>query len=104
MDNQQNANAQGMYESSVTDKAAVRASHILVATEAEALALKNEIEAGKMTFADAAAKYSKCPSGARNGGDLGFFGRNQMVKPFEEAAFTLPLNVVSDPVQVTGIR
>ena len=113
MDNQQNANAQGMYESSVTDKSAVRASHILVATEAEATNLKNEIEAGNISFADAAAKYSKCPSGARNGGDLGFFGRNQMVKPFEEAAFSLPLNVVSDPVQtqfgyhliqVTGIR
>ena len=112
MDNQQNANAQGMYESSVTDKSAVRASHILVATEAEATNLKNEIEAGNISFADAAAKYSKCPSGQR-GGDLGVFGRGQMVKPFEEAAFSLPLNVVSDPVQtqfgyhliqVTGIR
>ena len=113
MENGQSANAQGMYESSIDAKSAVRASHILVSTEEEALKLKSEIEAGNMTVADAASKYSKCPSGARNGGDLGFFGRNQMVKPFEDAAFSLPLNVVSEPVrtqfgyhliQVTGIR
>ena len=76
----------------------VKASHILVSSEAEAEKLKKEIENGEITFEDAAKKYSTCPSG-KNGGDLGYFGRNMMVKEFEDAAFTLPLGKVSDPVQ-----
>jgi len=90
------AEAKTMYESPARSE--VRASHILVDTEAEALKIKADIEADKITFADAAMRYSKCPS-KRNGGDLGFFGRGQMVKPFETAVFTLPLNTVSDPVR-----
>ena len=80
------------------NRTVVRASHILVDTKDEALSIKNEIDNGKITFADAAAKYSKCPSGQR-GGALGVFGRGQMVKPFEDAAFSLPLNTVSEPVR-----
>lgn len=76
----------------------VRASHILVETEAEALNLKNDIEQGNSTFESCAQIASKCPSG-KKGGDLGFFGRGQMVKQFEEAAFTLPVGEVSDPIQ-----
>ena len=94
--NSTQANADNLYESPI--RTTVRASHLLVDTEEQALSLKNDIEAGKISFADAAAKYSKCPSGQR-GGDLGMFGRGQMVKPFEDAAFTLPLNQVSEPVQ-----
>ena len=75
----------------------VRASHILVATEAEANSLREEIVNGK-NFADAAAEFSKCPSGAA-GGDLGFFGRGMMVKPFEDAAFELEVGELSQPVQ-----
>ena len=75
----------------------VRASHILVATEEEANNLRNEIINGK-NFADVAAEYSKCPSGA-NGGDLGYFGRGMMVKPFEYAAFELEVGELSQPVQ-----
>lgn len=75
----------------------VRASHILVSTEQEAENLRNEIAGGK-NFADAAAEYSKCPSGA-NGGDLGYFGRGMMVKPFEDAAFELEVGELSKPVQ-----
>lgn len=75
----------------------VRASHILVATEEEANNLRNEIINGK-NFADVAAEYSKCPSGA-NGGDLGYFGRGMMVKPFEDAAFELEVGELSQPVQ-----
>ena len=41
--------------------------------------------------------YSMCPSG-RNGGDLGYFGRGQMVKEFEKTAFNLPVGQVSNPV------
>ena len=75
----------------------VKASHILVKTEAEAIALIKEIEAGK-SFAQAAAEKSLCPSG-RNGGDLGSFGRDVMVKPFEDAAFSLRVGEISKPVQ-----
>ena len=75
----------------------VRAAHILVASESKANALKNRIENGE-SFASVARKYSSCPSG-EYGGNLGYFGRGQMVKEFEDAAFSLPVGVVSDPVQ-----
>jgi peptidyl-prolyl cis-trans isomerase C len=75
----------------------IKASHILVETESEAINLKEEILSGK-SFADVAAESSLCPSGA-NGGDLGFFGRGQMVSEFENAAFDLNVGVVSEPVR-----
>jgi len=75
----------------------VRASHILVGTEQEANDLKARIEAGE-SFADLAKQYSSCPSG-KSGGDLGYFKKGQMVKPFEDAAFSLPVNKVSNPVK-----
>ena len=75
----------------------VRASHILVKTEEEALNLYNEIKNGA-SFADLATENSMCPSG-RNGGDLGFFGKGMMVKPFEDAAFDLEVGEISQPVQ-----
>ena len=76
----------------------VRASHILVKTEEEAKKLLEEIQTGKSKFEDLAALESLCPSGAR-GGDLGFFTEGQMVKPFEEAAFSLKKGELSNPVQ-----
>lgn len=76
----------------------VRASHILVSSQEEAIKIKNDIETGKMTFEQAAMRYSTCPS-AQNGGDLGYFGRNRMVVPFERAAFSLPVGMISDPVK-----
>jgi len=75
----------------------VKASHILVKTEEEALNLKKEIENGK-DFAKAATEVSLCPSG-QNGGDLGFFSRGQMVKEFEDAAFSMKKGEVSNPVK-----
>ena len=76
----------------------VRASHILVKTEDEAKKLLAEINGGK-SFADAAKEVSMCPSG-RDGGDLGFFRRGVMVKPFEDAAFELKeIGDISEPVQ-----
>jgi len=83
---------------SMSERTMVQASHILVDSKDDATKLKNDIDSGKISFEDAAKKYSKCPSGQR-GGDLGPFGKGQMVKPFEDAAFSLPLNQVSDPVQ-----
>ncbi len=76
----------------------VRASHILVKTEEEAKKLLDEIRAGK-SFAEAAKEVSLCPSG-HDGGDLGFFKRGVMVKPFEDAAFALKnIGDISEPVE-----
>lgn len=75
----------------------VKASHILVSSESEAKALKSEIDEGA-SFEELAKKYSKCPSG-KNGGDLGYFRRGQMVKEFENAAFDTEINKVSDPIK-----
>lgn len=76
----------------------IRASHILVKTEKEALDIKEKIEKGEIDFPHAAGQYSLCPSGG-DGGDLGWFGKGMMVKPFEEAAFSAELNTVTNPVQ-----
>ncbi len=75
----------------------VRAAHILVDTKSQASGLKNRIEGGE-DFAKMAKQFSKCPSGQR-GGDLGYFGRGQMVPEFETAAFELPKGEISEPVQ-----
>lgn len=75
----------------------IKASHILVDTEEEAISLKEEILSGK-AFEDVAAENSLCPSAA-DGGDLGYFGRGQMVSEFENAAFDLNVGEISDPVR-----
>lgn len=74
-----------------------RARHILVATEKECLTLKKEIEGGT-PFADVARKHSTCPSG-KSGGDLGEFGRGQMVREFDEVVFTGEVGKTLGPVQ-----
>ncbi len=74
----------------------VRASHILVDTKADADAIKEAIDNGE-GFYTMAKRYSKCPSGAQ-GGDLGYFERGQMVKEFEDAAFSLPVGKISKPI------
>lgn len=75
----------------------VRASHLLVGSEAEAAQCRQEILDGK-TFAEVAKRVSKCPSSAQ-GGDLGFFGRGRMVPQFDKVAFDLPVGELSQPVQ-----
>ncbi len=76
---------------------AVHARHILVDTEDEIKAIQKRLDNG-ITFEYLAQKYSKCPSGA-NGGDLGFFKRGQMVKEFEDAAFSMQPGEISQPVK-----
>ncbi len=73
------------------------ASHILVATEEEAKALKAEIDAGA-DFAALAREHSK-DGAAQNGGELGWFGPGMMVQPFEDAVVALSPGQVSEPVQ-----
>lgn len=90
----------------------VRASHILLMyagsarstatrTQAEAQtqiqAIKTQIDGGA-DFAELARQHSDCPSG-KSGGDLGSFGRGQMVGPFEQAAFGLPVGGTSGVVE-----
>ncbi len=60
--------------------------------------IKQEIESGSITFADAAARYSEDGS-ANRGGDLGTFDRTRMVPEFTEAAFSLPTGQISQPVK-----
>ncbi|MDL2275222.1 SurA N-terminal domain-containing protein [Desulfosarcina sp. OttesenSCG-928-G10] len=84
----------------------VEARHILITvdantTDAEALKKAEEISERAKTgedFAELAALYSDCPSKTR-GGHLGFFGPGQMVKPFEDAAFSMTAGEISGPVR-----
>lgn len=74
----------------------VHAEHILVKTASEAQQIKKNIDDGG-SFEYYARVYSLCPSGANNG-DLGYFGKGQMVREFEKAAFETPVGEVSKPV------
>ena len=69
-----------------------RASHILVKTKEEAEKLIAELKKNPNRFAELAKKNSQDPGSAEKGGDLGWFGRGMMVKPFEDAAFKLGNN------------
>jgi peptidyl-prolyl cis-trans isomerase C len=73
------------------------ARHILVSTEAKCNELKAAIEGGA-DFAQVAKENSSCPS-ARDGGNLGSFGRGQMVPEFDSVVFSAPVNVVQGPVK-----
>jgi len=75
----------------------VHARHILVETEDEAKAVKAELDKGA-DFAELAKKKSKDP-GASDGGDLGFFTKEQMVPEFSAVAFALEPGKISDPVK-----
>ena len=66
----------------------VHARHILVPTEEEAKAIIAELDKGG-NFVEIAKAKSQDPGSGKNGGDLGFFAKGQMVKPFEDAAFAL---------------
>ena len=73
------------------------ARHILVETKEACEDLKSQI-AGGLDFAAAAAEHSKCPSGSR-GGELGTFGRGQMVPEFDQVVFEEELGIVHGPVE-----
>jgi peptidyl-prolyl cis-trans isomerase C len=81
----------------MTNEQEVRARHILVPTEEEAKAILAELKKGA-DFATLAKEKSKDP-GAAEGGDLGFFSKEQMVPEFAEVAFKLDKGQISDPVK-----
>jgi peptidyl-prolyl cis-trans isomerase C len=81
----------------MTDK--IKCSHILVKKHSEALQVLERIKKGE-SFADLAREVSIDRGSGKRGGDLGLFGRGQMVKPFEEAAFKLNKGELSlEPVR-----
>jgi len=75
----------------------VHAAHILVKSENEAKDLMVKVKGGE-SFGDLAKKHSQCPSG-KQGGDLGWFGKNMMVKAFETAAFNGKKGDVVGPIK-----
>jgi peptidyl-prolyl cis-trans isomerase C len=75
----------------------VKASHILVDNEEKANDILAELEEG-LSFEDAAKKYSTCPS-KDVGGALGEFTKGQMVREFEDAAFSMEVGTISKPVK-----
>jgi peptidyl-prolyl cis-trans isomerase C len=111
------AEVQKYYDAHKNEYERVKARHILIRTagsplpvrpgqkdlpEAEALAkaeeLRKKIEAGA-NFADIAIAESDDTSSGSQGGDLGAFGRNQMVPPFEQAVFAMKVGELSQPVK-----
>jgi len=88
-----------------------QAAHILItlskqASDAEKAEAKRkaeqvlkQVKQSPAKFAELAKQYSQDPGSAANGGDLGMFGRGAMVKPFEEAVFSLKVGEISDLVQ-----
>jgi len=74
------------------------AKHILVESQEECQALKEQIVSGETTFEAVAKAKSQCPSGVQ-GGDLGVFEQGQMVPEFDKVVFNDELNVVHGPVQ-----
>lgn len=77
----------------------VQASHILVDDEETAIEVKQKLDEGA-DFTQLAAQYSK-DSSATYGGQLGYFGRGEMVKEFEDAAFSMEVGEISDPVKTS---
>ena len=88
-----------------------RASHILIPAaasatpeekaKAKALAedLLKQVRQNPRKLGEVAAKFSKDPGSAEKGGDLGFFARGLMVKPFDEAAFSMKVGEIAGPVE-----
>ena len=80
----------------MTDK--IKCSHILVNKQSEALSIIERLNKGE-SFDKLAKELSIDKGSGKRGGDLGFFGRGVMVKPFELAAFKLKKNQISEAVK-----
>jgi peptidyl-prolyl cis-trans isomerase C len=76
----------------------IKCSHILVKRQSEAIAILERLKNGE-SFANLAKQLSIDKASGKKGGDLGFFGRGMMVKPFENTAFKLEKGQISEPVK-----
>ena len=76
----------------------IKCSHILVQKQSEAIAILDKLKTGEK-FAVIAKELSIDRGSAKRGGDLGYFGRGRMVKPFEQEAFKLNVGEISQPVK-----
>lgn len=76
----------------------VEASHILVEDEETAKAVKEMLDNGE-DFAQLAEEYSVDTSNAGSGGELGYFAKGEMVAEFEEKAFSMEIEEISDPIE-----
>jgi parvulin-like peptidyl-prolyl isomerase len=76
----------------------IHARHILLETEEAARAARERLDKGE-PFEKVAGELSKDSSNKDQGGDLGWFGKGKMTKPFEDSAFELPVNQVSEPIK-----
>ena len=85
-------------KSSFSKPESATAKHILVDSDEKAKEILAQIKSEEISFEDAALKHSSCPS-KDMGGDLGTFGRGQMVPEFEEAVFSMAKGEVSEPVK-----
>ena len=65
---------------------------------AKAISITQRLNSGE-DFATLAQKFSDDTGSGANGGELDFFGRGQMVKEFEDAAFSLPIGQISEPIK-----
>lgn len=90
--------AEDYYKANESQFVEATASHILVATEAEAEAVKARLDKGE-GFAALAKELSIDPSGKDNGGSLGTFGHGAMVEPFDKAVFAMKPGEISNPVK-----
>lgn len=85
----------------------IHAAHILLNTrgkneeevQKQIVELREKALAENSDFLELAKEHSQDPSAKRNGGDLGFFKKGRMVKPFEDAAFSTPVGEISEPVK-----
>ena len=75
----------------------IHCAHILVSSKETAESVLERLKKGE-NFSKIAKDISKCPSG-KSGGDLGWFGRGQMVRAFEKAAFSLKKGELSGIVK-----
>jgi len=92
----ENSNSDGERDK-VADK--IKCYHILVKKQSEALLILEKLKKGE-GFSNLAKEFSIDKGSGKKGGDLGFFGKGMMVKPFEEAAFKLKKGeVTAEPVK-----
>ncbi|MBA3750445.1 MAG: peptidylprolyl isomerase [Nitrosopumilus sp.] len=76
----------------------IRCSHILVKKQSEAIEIIEKIKKGE-NFSGLAKQFSIDKGSGKRGGDLGFFSKGMMVKPFENTAFKLQVGEISEQIK-----